>query len=123
MGGAIDCRVDGRGDRVWGGRSGRKERSLLQSILFIMGGTIFYPKIMDAAKTIDTQVALPIELYQTIVQQAQAHKNSVSGEIVTLLTSVLMQNSTNLTQEFEAWEAASDEDWLNLEASLASQEH
>jgi hypothetical protein len=88
-----------------------------------MEKTIFSPKIMDTAKTIDTQVALPIELYQTIVQQAQAHKNSVSGEIVMLLTSVLMQSSTNLTQEFEAWEAASDEDWLNLEASLASQEH
>ena len=78
---------------------------------------------MDAAKTIDTQVALPIELYQTIVQQAQAHRNSVGGEIVALLTSVLMQDSTDLTQEFDAWEAASDEDWLNLEASLAPQEH
>lgn len=56
---------------------------------------------MDAARTIDTQVALPIELYQTIVQQAQEHKNSVSGEIVTLLTSVLMQSSTNLTHHLQ----------------------
>jgi hypothetical protein len=78
---------------------------------------------MDAAKTIDTQVVLPIELYQAIAQQAQAHKNSVSGEIVALLTS-LMPGSQELSQEFDAWEAASDEDWLNLEASLAiSQQH
>jgi hypothetical protein len=77
---------------------------------------------MDSAKTIDTQIALPVELYQAIVRQAQAHRNSVSGEIVVLLTSILMQSLTDLTQEFDDWEAASDEDWLNLEASLASQE-
>lgn len=77
---------------------------------------------MDIVKTIDTQVALPIELYQAIVQQAQEHRTSVSGEIVALLTCILMQSSTDLTQEFDAWEAASDEDWLSLEASLAPQE-
>ena len=78
---------------------------------------------MDNAKTINTQILLPIELYQAIVQQAQAHKNSVNGEIVALLTS-LMPGSQDLSQEFDAWETASDEDWLNLEASLAiSQQH
>jgi hypothetical protein len=34
-----------------------------------------------------------------------------------------MEVSPELTQEFAAWEAASDEDWLNLEAALASEEH
>lgn len=75
---------------------------------------------MDATKTIDTQVTLPMELYQAIVQRAQAHGQSVSGEIVALLTPLLMQVPTELAQEFEAWEAATDEDWLNMEAALAS---
>ena len=37
---------------------------------------------MDATKTIDTQVTLPIELYQAIVQRAGVYGHSVSGEIV-----------------------------------------
>lgn len=78
---------------------------------------------MDAAKTIDTQVTLPLELYQAIVQQAQAHGHSVSNEIVALLAPMLGQNSTELVQEFAAWEAASDEDWLNMELTLASEEN
>lgn len=78
---------------------------------------------MDAAKTVDTQVTLPVELYQVLVQQARVHGQSVSGEIVTLLTPLLMEVSPELTQEFAAWEAASDEDWLNLEAALASEEN
>ncbi len=77
---------------------------------------------MEAAKTIDTQVTLPIELYRAIVQQAQADGYSVSDEITALLTHVLMQVSTELVQEFAAWEAASDEDWLSMEATLASQD-
>lgn len=77
---------------------------------------------MDAAKTIDTQVTLPMELYQALIQQAQAHGQSVSGEIVALLTPLLMQVPTDLAQEFAAWEAASDEDWLNMEAALASKD-
>ncbi|MBD2778074.1 hypothetical protein [Iningainema tapete] len=75
---------------------------------------------MEAAKTIDTQITLPIELYRAIVQQAQAHGSSISGEITALLTPVLMQVPTELVQEFAAWEAASDEDWLRMEATLAS---
>ncbi|WP_448272695.1 hypothetical protein [Nostoc sp. DSM 114160] len=31
-----------------------------------------------------------------------------------------MQIPTELVQEFVAWEAASDEDWLSMEATLAS---
>ena len=33
-----------------------------------------------------------------------------------------MQIPTELVQEFAAWEAASDEDWLSMEATLASQD-
>jgi hypothetical protein len=36
---------------------------------------------------------------------------------------MLGQDSTELAQEFAAWEAASDEDWLNIEVTLASQEN
>jgi hypothetical protein len=80
-------------------------------------------KFMDAARTIDTQITLPIELYQAIAEKAQADGQSVSGEIVSLLTPLLMPVSTELDREFKAWEAASDEDWLNLEATLASEEN
>ncbi len=77
-------------------------------------------KAMKATKTIDASVTLPIELYQALVQQAQAHGYSVSDEITALLTPLLMQVPTELVQEFVAWEAASDEDWLSMEATLAS---
>ena len=75
---------------------------------------------MDGTETIDTQVTMPMELYQAILQQAQVHGQSVSGEIVALLTPLLIQVPTELAQEFAAWEAASDEDWLNMEAALIS---
>ncbi|MBF2049097.1 MAG: Arc family DNA-binding protein [Leptolyngbya sp. IPPAS B-1204] len=78
---------------------------------------------MNTAETIDTQIALPIELYQAIAQRAQVHGQSVSSEIVALLLASLVQDSAELTEEFAAWEAASDEDWLNLEAALTSQEN
>jgi hypothetical protein len=77
---------------------------------------------MEAAKTIDTQVTLPIELYEAIVQQAQVHGHSVSSEIATLLTPLIMQAPSELVQEFAVWEAASDEDWLSMEATPASQD-
>lgn len=75
---------------------------------------------MKATKTIDASVTLPIELYQALVQQAQAHGYSVSDEITALLTPLLMQIPSELVQEFVAWEAASDEDWLTMEGTLAS---
>jgi hypothetical protein len=75
---------------------------------------------MDVNKTIDAQVTLPMDLYQAIAQQAQAHGHSVSNEIVALLAPMVGHNSTELAQEFADWEAASDEDWLNIEATLAS---
>jgi hypothetical protein len=39
---------------------------------------------MDAAQTINTQITLPIELYQAIAKLAQTNGQSVSGEIVSL---------------------------------------
>ena len=77
---------------------------------------------MDATETINTQVALLIELYQAIAQRAQVHGKSVNGEIVALLLS-LIEDAARLAQEFADWEAASDEDWLHMEATLTSQEN
>lgn len=73
---------------------------------------------MNAAEIINTQITLPIELYQAIAQRAQVHGQSVSSEIVALLISSLVQDSAELAKEFADWEAASDEDWLSLEAAL-----
>jgi hypothetical protein len=44
----------------------------------------------------------------------------VSREIVALLTPLLMQIPNELEEEFAAWEAASDEDWLSMEVMVAS---
>ncbi|MBD2301496.1 Arc family DNA-binding protein [Nostoc sp. FACHB-190] len=75
---------------------------------------------MNGSGDIDAQVTLPMELYQAIAQRAQAHGNSVSGEIVALLTPLLVQIPNELEVEFAAWEAASDDDWLTTEGMLAS---
>jgi len=77
---------------------------------------------MDTTETISTQVTLPIPVYQAIAKRAQAHGKTVDSEIVALLIS-LLEDSTELAQEFADWETASDEDWLNLEATLATQEY
>ncbi|MCC5640218.1 hypothetical protein LC593_31175 [Nostoc sp. CHAB 5844] len=79
-----------------------------------------YVSSMNGSRDIDTQVTLPMELYQAIAQRAQAHGHSVSREIVTLLTPLLMQIPKELEAEFAAWETASDEDWLSTEEMLAS---
>lgn len=75
---------------------------------------------MSSSSDVDAQVTLPMELYQAIVQRAQAHGNSLSQEIVALLTPLLKQIPNELEKEFAAWEAASDEDWLTTEEMLAS---
>ena len=79
-----------------------------------------HPKAMNVSETIDAQVTLPVELYQSIAQQAVAHGQSVSEEIVALLSSLLMPLPDELADEFAAWEAASDEDWLALENAIQS---
>lgn len=73
-------------------------------------------------KTIDTQITLPVELYQLLAEQAKAHGNSISSEVITLLTPLLLQMPPELAEEIKAWEAASDEDWLAIEENLASKE-
>ncbi len=75
---------------------------------------------MDGSRDVDAQVKLPMELYQAIAQRAEAQGHSVSREIVALLTPLLMQIPNQLEEEFAAWEAASDEDWLSMEGMLAS---
>lgn len=82
----------------------------------------FYCNSMDATETISTQVTLPLQLYLAIEQRAQVQGKSVNSEIVALLAS-LLENPASLVKEFADWEAASDEDWLNLEVALASQEN
>ena len=76
---------------------------------------------MDTIQTINTQVKLPINLYQAISQQAKVHGQSVNSEIVSLLSSLVIEISPELAQEFADWEAASDEDWLNFEDKLVSE--
>jgi hypothetical protein len=78
---------------------------------------------MDVSQTIDTQVTLPMELYQEIAQLAKVHGHSVSREIVALLTRLLIEIPRDLQDEFAAWEAASDEDWLSMEDMLKAEEH
>ncbi|GJD21224.1 No_hits_found [Rivularia sp. IAM M-261] len=72
--------------------------------------------------TIDTQITLPVELYQLLAEQAKAHGNSISVEVTALLTPLLMQMPPELDEEIKAWEAASDKDWLAMEETLASKE-
>lgn len=76
---------------------------------------------MNNTKTINTQIKLPIDLYQAISQQAEVHGQSINNEIVSLLSSLVRETPSELAQEFVDWEAASDEDWLNLEDKLASE--
>ena len=74
---------------------------------------------MNAADSCNTQVSLPTDLYQAIKQRAKIHGHSVNSEIVALLAASLSTEiGGDLATELAAWEAASDEDWLNIEAKL-----
>ena len=77
---------------------------------------------MDISKTVETRIHVPPELYQEIEQRAKMHGCSVNGEMVTLLAYSLSQMMDGLEREVALWEAASDEDWLNMEARLAAEE-
>ena len=70
--------------------------------------------------TINTQITLPRELYEAIAKQAKVKGQSISNEISSLLTPLLMSGTSELEEEIQAWEAASHEDWLNLEQTLVS---
>jgi hypothetical protein len=77
---------------------------------------------MSIPQTHDTQITLPTHLYQAIKQRASLHGRSFNSEIVALLAvSLNLEISGDLMDEFGAWEAASDEDWSNMEALLTSE--
>lgn len=76
---------------------------------------------MNVAKSYDTQIVLPNEIYQAIEQRAKVHGHSVNSEIVALLAtslSIKVSEDEDLVNEFLAWETASDEDWLKMEDIL-----
>ena len=77
---------------------------------------------MDVSKTVETRIDLPNKLYQEIEQRAKARGCSVNSEIVTLLIYSLNQRMDSFEHELALWEAASDEDWLDIEARLAAEE-
>jgi plasmid stability protein len=77
---------------------------------------------MNADRNCNTQISLPTELYQAIEQRAKARGHSIDSEIVALLVASLSTEiSGDLADEFVAWETASDEDWLNMEAKLVGE--
>ncbi len=71
---------------------------------------------MYSPETISTQIPIPASLYDAIAQRAQTLGHSITHEILDLLTASLQM--AELSREIAAWEAASDEDWLNLETRL-----
>ena len=73
---------------------------------------------MAISETVSTQVPIPAILYQAIEQRAQAQGNSITHEILHLLSGSLELD--DLMSETARWEAASDEDWLTFETSLKS---
>jgi hypothetical protein len=78
--------------------------------------------IMNAAESCNTQVSLPNDLYRAIAQQAKTHGRSINSEIVALLSASLnTEIGEDLATEFAAWETASAEDWLNMEARLVGE--
>lgn len=73
---------------------------------------------MAPSETISTQIPIPAMLYEAIVQRAEAQGNSITHEILHLLSGSL--ELADLMSEISRWEAASDEDWLTFETSLST---
>jgi hypothetical protein len=71
---------------------------------------------MALSETISTQIPIPSALYQAIAQRAEAQGNSITYEILQLLSGSLEMDT--LVDEIALWEAASDEDYLSFEATL-----
>ncbi|GEM_PF-825637 len=89
----------------------------------IMKMTLEFETLMNSDQSRSTQVVLPDELYQAIEHRAKVHGCSIGSEIVTLLAQSLdTKIEPDLANEFVAWEAASDEDWLKMESLLTRQE-
>jgi uncharacterized small protein (DUF1192 family) len=89
-----------------------KDSAILKSDLILHSH--MYP-----AEIISTQIPIPASMYDAIVDRAQTQGHSVTNEILDLLSTSLDMGTLN--QEIARWEAASDEDWLNLETSLTSE--
>lgn len=70
---------------------------------------------------INTQVALPTNLYQSLQKRAEQKGHSLNDEIVTLLMTSLSREIQQLEQEFDLWETASDENWISLESRLTKE--
>lgn len=88
-----------------------------------MKTTLEFEILMDTNQNRSTQVVLPNQLYQAIEHRAKVHGCSISSEIVMLLAQSLDPKiEPALADEFVAWETASDEDWLKMEALLTHQE-
>ena len=84
--------------------------------------TLEFEISMDTNQSRSTQVVLPSELYQEIEHRAKVHGCSVSSEIVMLLAQSLdTKIEPDLADDFAAWETASDQDWLKMEALLTHQ--
>jgi hypothetical protein len=75
---------------------------------------------MIPSDTISTQVPIPATLYQAIAQRAAAQRNSITHEILRLLSGSLEMDG--LMDEIALWEAASDEDYLSFETTLTEGE-
>ena len=75
--------------------------------------------LMNSLDTIATQVILPQELHARLVLSAQSRGHSIEREITILLSRSIEIEAEQLAIELSAWEAASDEDYLNFEAQLA----
>jgi hypothetical protein len=71
---------------------------------------------MYSPETVSAQVPIPAPLYNAIAQRAQTLGHSITHEILDLLTASLQMDE--LSHEIAVWEAASDEDWSNLETLL-----
>ena len=93
-----------------------------ESVSVYNGRTPVVSNLMNVNETVDAQISLPNPLYQVLAQRAQQHGHSVSNEVVTLLSSLLSQQTDDLDKEFSDWEVASDEDWLAMEASLMAED-
>ncbi len=71
---------------------------------------------MVPSDTISTQIPIPATLYHAIAQRAQSQGNSITHEILQLLSGSLEIDA--LKDEIILWEAASDEDYRNFETTL-----
>lgn len=84
---------------------------------------VYLLMIMNVTQSYNNPLILPDDLYQVIEQRARFYGRSVNSEIITILTEFFSQeNGENLENELILWSNASDEDWLNMETRLTTEE-